>query len=153
MSSSTALSQLAVAANSVLATNGSNVPALTQTLPAAVQSNITGFGTVTSGTLSSFATQMQIGLSTSSVTITSGMCGSKQIFSNTGGSTVVIPTGLTGCDLSIAQLGSGSTALSAASGVTLLNSGCTTGAPRAQYSLIALVEIIANEFILGGDCK
>ncbi len=40
----------AAAANSILATNGSSVPALTQTLPLAVQQNITTVGIVISGT-------------------------------------------------------------------------------------------------------
>lgn len=40
---------LASANNSVWATNGSGVPALTSTLPSAVQGNITGTGTLTSG--------------------------------------------------------------------------------------------------------
>lgn len=37
------------AANSIVATNGSNVPSLTTTLPTLVQSHITGLGTVTAG--------------------------------------------------------------------------------------------------------
>ncbi len=37
------------AANSILTTNASNVPSLTQTLPTAVQGNITSLGTITSG--------------------------------------------------------------------------------------------------------
>jgi hypothetical protein len=48
-----AIQATAAAANSVLATNGSNVPSLTQTLPAAVQSNITSVGAVTSGSIGS----------------------------------------------------------------------------------------------------
>lgn len=40
---------LATANNSVWATNGSGVPALTQTLPSTVQDNITRLGTITSG--------------------------------------------------------------------------------------------------------
>jgi len=45
-----AIQVTAAAADSVLITNGSNVPTLSQTLPAAVQANITTVGVVTSGT-------------------------------------------------------------------------------------------------------
>src|SRR5439155_7645459 len=48
-----AIQATAAAANSILATNGSNVPALTQTLPAAVQGNITSTGALTSGSIAS----------------------------------------------------------------------------------------------------
>ncbi|HXR49930.1 MAG TPA: hypothetical protein VN778_02795, partial [Verrucomicrobiae bacterium] len=41
------------AANSILATNGSNVPGLTQTLPIAVQSNITTTGILATGSIAS----------------------------------------------------------------------------------------------------
>lgn len=46
----------AAAANSVLVTNGSNIPSLSQTLPTAVQGNITGVGALTSGSIASFGT-------------------------------------------------------------------------------------------------
>lgn len=44
------LAAITTANNGVLATNGSGAPSITSTLPAAVQSNITATGTVTSGT-------------------------------------------------------------------------------------------------------
>lgn len=46
----TGFSSAAAAANSILATNGSNIPGLTTTLPTAVQDNITRVGTVVAGT-------------------------------------------------------------------------------------------------------
>lgn len=49
----TGFSYAAAAANSILATNGSNVPGLTQTLPTAVQDNITRVGTLTTGAIPS----------------------------------------------------------------------------------------------------
>ena len=45
-----ALQVASAAANSVLITNGSNVPSLSTTLPSAVQGNITSVGTIGSGT-------------------------------------------------------------------------------------------------------
>ena len=45
-----ALQVASAAANSVLTTNGSNVPSLSTTLPSAVQGNITSVGTIGSGT-------------------------------------------------------------------------------------------------------
>jgi hypothetical protein len=48
---SSAVSFTSAAANSILQTNGSNVPSLSQTLPAAVQGNITALGTIASGTV------------------------------------------------------------------------------------------------------
>ena len=44
------ISGLATLANGILATNGSSVPSITQTLPTAVQANITGVGIISSGT-------------------------------------------------------------------------------------------------------
>ena len=48
--SSTVQGVIAAAANSVLVTNGSNVPSLSQTIPTAVQGNITALGTIATGT-------------------------------------------------------------------------------------------------------
>ncbi|MEK7600187.1 MAG: hypothetical protein AAB462_04095, partial [Patescibacteria group bacterium] len=48
-----ALQVTAAAANSVLVTNGSNVPSLSQTLPTAVQGNITSTGALVSGSIAS----------------------------------------------------------------------------------------------------
>ncbi|HEX4774984.1 MAG TPA: hypothetical protein VH234_05715 [Candidatus Saccharimonadales bacterium] len=48
-----ALQVTAAAANSVLVTDGSNIPSLSQTLPAAVQGNITSTGVLTSGSIAS----------------------------------------------------------------------------------------------------
>jgi hypothetical protein len=48
-SSANVLAPITPAANSVLVTNGSNVPSLSTTLPSAVQGNITTVGTITSG--------------------------------------------------------------------------------------------------------
>lgn len=59
------LLEVSPAANSILATNGSSVPALTNTLPAAVQNNITATGTLISGQTS---TGFVIALSASTVT-------------------------------------------------------------------------------------
>ena len=48
-----AVQATAAAANSVLVTNGSNVPSLSQTLPSAVQGNITSTGALSSGSIAS----------------------------------------------------------------------------------------------------
>lgn len=50
------LASIATANNGVLVTNGTGVPSIGTTLPTAVQSNITTFGTITSGTLSNGVT-------------------------------------------------------------------------------------------------
>ncbi len=46
------LASITTANNSVLITGGTGIPSLSSTIPSAVQANITGLGTVTSGTLS-----------------------------------------------------------------------------------------------------
>jgi fibronectin-binding autotransporter adhesin len=48
-----AVQATSAAANSILATNGSNVPSLTQTIPSAVQDNITRTGAILSGSIAS----------------------------------------------------------------------------------------------------
>lgn len=48
-----AIQATSAAANSILATNGSNVPGLTQTLPTAVQGNITSTGALAGGSIAS----------------------------------------------------------------------------------------------------
>lgn len=60
-SSATVQGVIAAAASSVLITNGSNVPSLSQTLPSAVQGNITAVGTVASGVWNGTAVTVPFG--------------------------------------------------------------------------------------------
>jgi hypothetical protein len=74
------LQSTAAAANSILTTNGTNVPVLAQTLPSVVQGNITTTGTLTSGSIGNgfgaISTANNIttsgGIQGGSLTITSG---------------------------------------------------------------------------------
>lgn len=59
--SSTVQGVIAAAASSVLVTSGANVPSLSQTLPSAVQANITATGTVASGTWNGTAVGIAFG--------------------------------------------------------------------------------------------
>lgn len=59
--SATVQGAISAAANSVLVTNGSNVPSLSTTLPSAVQANITETGTVASGVWNGTAVTVPFG--------------------------------------------------------------------------------------------
>ena len=85
---SSAVQATAAAANSILATNASNIPGLTQTLPTAVQGNITSTGILASGSIASgFGT-----ISTAqNITTTTQIQGGT--FANTGSSFAVNASG------------------------------------------------------------
>ncbi len=87
-SGTSALQVTAAAANSVLVTNGSNVPSLSQTLPTAVQGNITQTGALTAGSIASgFGTIS----TTNNITTTAQIQGGT--FQNTGASFAVNSSG------------------------------------------------------------
>ncbi len=83
-----AIQATAAAANSVLATNGSNVPALTQTLPTAVQGNITQTGALAAGSIASGFGTISTG---NNITTTTQIQGGS--FQNTGASFAVNSSG------------------------------------------------------------
>jgi fibronectin-binding autotransporter adhesin len=69
-----AIQATSAAANSILATNGSSVPGLTQTLPTAVQGNITSTGALASGSIASgFGTISTANNITTSATVQGGI--------------------------------------------------------------------------------
>ena len=102
-------------ANSVLVTDGSGTPNLAQTLPTAVQGNITGTGTLLSGGIGSGFGAIS---TSSNITTTAGLQGGS--LTVTGGSFTVDSSG------NIAT--TGTTTIQGAGGLSLGVSGTTNGA-------------------------
>lgn len=76
---------LATAANGVLVTSGSSVPSISSTLPAAVQSNITTTGTITSGTWNGSVIGLAYGGTNANLTASNG-----GIFYSTGSAGAIL---------------------------------------------------------------
>ncbi len=112
----------AAAANSVLTTNGSNVPSLSSTLPSAVQTNITSLGAVTAGSIGSGFGSINIG---------------SNIFTGDGSGLINLnASNTTSGVLAVARGGTGSTTLTANAILVGNGTGSVIGIPLAATGTI-----------------
>jgi len=140
---SSAVQATASAANSVLITDGSSVPALSQTLPTAVQGNITSTGALNSGSITSGFGIIDNGADTITTTGTIGTASTTTFTGNTatfsGG---VIAPSLERATAGTLAIGttSNTTAISEGrSGITTTNAGALTVSQAFSANLGATV--------------
>ena len=140
---SSAVQATASAANSILITDGSSVPALSQTLPTLVQGNITSTGALNSGSITSGFGVIDNGSDTITTTGTIGTAGTTTFTGNTatfsGG---VIAPSLERATAGTLAIGttSNTTAISEGrSGITTTNAGALTVSEAFSANLGATV--------------